>query len=294
MTDVVRYRLDDLRRFASGLGVGVGMPSTRASAFAAQLLWYNTTGASSFGIETLPDWLERMARGEVDPRAEGKVTSEHQGTAVFDGENGLPALILARAGELATEKARDAAIGLVRVANIKATGPAAGIAGEIAFGPFLAAVLGPGPTWSLALPSGDGLPAVFDSTLEFEAVATASNPSSATRPAKASPLALWAPWATAMVPHDGWLIVALGIQAIESLSGFHERVSSTMRMTDEAPGRLLPTTWETRRREARERGIPVTKAVVNRFSEWAGRCGVPLPSPVAQVPPSDRSPRGVM
>lgn len=293
MTDVVRYRLDDLRRLATALGAGVGMTPARASAFASQLVWYDTTGAPSFGIETLPDWLERISKGEVDPQAEGTVTNEHLGTAVLDGGNGLPSLILARASELAIEKARDAAIGLVRVTNINATGPAAGIAAEMAFGPFLSAILGPGPVCSLALPSGDGLPAVFDSTLEFNTVALSSKKTSA-RPTESTPLTLWAPWATAMVPPGGWLVAALGVKAIESLSGFHERVSSTMRLTDEAPGRLLPTTWETRRREARERGLLVTKASLTRFNQWANRLGVPLPSPVTQVPPSDRSPRGAV
>ncbi|WP_406701289.1 Ldh family oxidoreductase [Singulisphaera sp. Ch08] len=292
--DVVRYRLDDLRRFAAALGVGVGLAPPRASAFASQLLWYNTTGAPSCGIETLPLWLERIAKGEVDPRAEGKVTSEHLGTAVFDGSNGLPSLILARAGELAIEKARDAAVGLVRVANLpNAAGPAAGTAAEMAVGPYLSAILGPGPAWTLALPSGDGLPAVFDSTLEFAAV-TPSSKTNAARSTKSTPLPLWAPWATAMVPEGGWLVAALSIKTIESLSGLHERVSSTMRLTDEAPGRLLPTTWEARRREARERGVAVTTVSLTRFHDWANRLGVPLPSPAAQVPPIDRAPHGVV
>lgn len=295
MTDVVRYRLDDLRRLATALGVGVGMAPTRASAWASQVLWYDTTGAPSFGIESLPNWLERISQGEVDPRAEGKVTSEQLGTAVLDGNNGLAGLILARAGELAIEKARDAAIGLVRVVNLKTDGPATGVAAEMAFGPYVAAILGPGPAWSLALPSGEGLPAVFDSRLEFEEVAATSKRSSA-RPAKTTPtpLPLWTPWATALVPEGGWLVAALSVPAIESLSSLHERVSSTMRATDEAPGRLLPAVWESRRRGARERGLSVTTAKLSRLHDWANRLGVPFPSPAAQVPPSDRSPRGAV
>lgn len=297
MTDEVRYRLDDLRRFAIALGVGVGLAPSRASAFASQLLWYDSTGASSNGLETLPDWLEQIEAGEIFPQAEGAVTSEYLGTAVLDGGNGLPSLILARAGELAIEKARDAAIGLVRVTNVRDAGSAAGIAAEMAFGPYLAAILGPGATWSLALPSGDGLPAVFDSALAFQtgAVAPPSKTRSSARATEPTPLSLWIPWATAMVPPGGWLVAALGVTTIESLSGFHERVSGIMRETEEAPGRLLPLTWENRRREARERGLSVTKGSWTRFQHWATRLGVPLPSPAAQVPPADhRSTRGTV
>lgn len=293
MTDAVHYRLDDLRRFATALGVGVGLAPARASALASHLLWYDAAGAPAFGIETLPTWLERVASNEVDPRAEGSITTESLGTAVLDGGNGLAPLILARAGELATEKARDAAVGLVRVANLTAAGPAAGIAAEMAFGPFVAAFLGPGPDWSLALPSGEGLPAVFDSSLEFE-TATTRLKKAAPRPARPTPLTLWAPWASALVPEGGWLVAALSIKAMEPLSTFHERVESTMKEADEGHGRLLPTAWETRRRVAREQGVPVTKASWSRFSEWATRLRVPLPSPAAPMPPSVRSSSGAM
>lgn len=295
MTDAVHYRIDDLRRFATALGVGVGIAPARASALASHLLWYDTAGGPSYGIATLPDWLERVASDGADAEAEGTVTTESLGTAVLNANNGLAPLILARAAALATEKARDAAVGLVRVGGLGhiPTGPTAAIAAEMAIGPVAAAVLGPGPVWSLALPSGEGLPAVFDSMLHFEIDAPSGKKTPARSP-RSNPVALWAPWAAALVPEGGWLVAALSIKAIEPLSTLHERVDCMIRETGEAPGRLLPPTWERRRLAARERGIAVTKPSWARLGEWADRLRVPPPSPAPSAPPSVRSSSDVM
>ena len=144
MSEVLRFRLDDLRRFSVALGAGVGVLPARASALALQLLWFDAAGAPSFGMSTFPDWLERIDRRAVDPVAEGKVAAERTGTAVLDGQNGIPSLVLARAGELAIEKARDAGVGLVRVINAGSSGPAASVAAEMAVGPFVGPVDWPG------------------------------------------------------------------------------------------------------------------------------------------------------
>src|SRR5262245_11673289 len=161
--DAPRYRLDELRRFAAALTAAAGVSPTRASALATQLLWYDAAGCPLHGIQSLAGWLERIESREVDPAAEGRVGPQRRGTAVFDGQNGLPPLILAREAELAVEKARDAGVGLVRLVNVAALGSAAAVAADVAVGPLGAAVLGPRSAWTLALPTAGGLPAVFDS-----------------------------------------------------------------------------------------------------------------------------------
>ena len=50
------------------------------------------------------------------------MTAERSATAVFDGRHGIPLLVLDRAAGLATEKAREMGLGLVRVANLEAPG----------------------------------------------------------------------------------------------------------------------------------------------------------------------------
>ena len=92
-----RYHLDALRRLASGLASNVGVPPARASSLASHLLWFDASGASSHGIATLPTLLERIARREIDPVAEGRAGTERAGTAVFDAQNGLALLALEKA-----------------------------------------------------------------------------------------------------------------------------------------------------------------------------------------------------
>ena len=260
------YRLDGLRRFASGLAVGVGVTPARASAFASQLLWFDAAGASTHGIASLPDWLVRLDRKEIDPIAEGRARSEHAGTALFDGQNGLGPLVLARAAGIAMEKARDVGVGVVRVSGLGPCGPAAPIAAEVAVGPYVAAITGPGPSWAIALPTAEGLPIVSDSALGGET---------------ASPgwLAAWAPWTAALAGVDGWAILAFAVPAFEPLSSFHERVTESLGGLGDGGGRLSPVPWDARRRETREGGIALDEATTAGLRSWADRLGVDWPDP---------------
>ena len=72
MTDVRRFRLDDLRRFILALAAGVGVSTARTSALASNVLWFDAAGAAHLGIATLPDGFGRLASGAIDPRAKGE------------------------------------------------------------------------------------------------------------------------------------------------------------------------------------------------------------------------------
>ncbi len=280
MTDLPRYRLDDLRRFATALGIALGVPPTRAAELASHLLWFDAAGLATFGIATLPAWLERIEARSVEPAVAGRVTAERTSLVVLDGQNGLPPLILARASELAVEKARDAGVGLVRVANLGPTGPAAAVAAEMAVGPVAAAILGPGPSWSWAFPSAEGLPAVFDSALGPGPTRTTTR---SRRPN--SPNLLMAPWIAALAPEGGWLVAAIAVAALESLSSFHERVGATLDAVREWPNGLLPGPWEARRRIAREGGVPLAAEAIEPLTRWGDRLGVEPPPRVEASPP---------
>jgi LDH2 family malate/lactate/ureidoglycolate dehydrogenase len=279
VADVRRYRLDDLRRFATALAAGLGVPPARASALASLALWFDTAGAAPAGLAALPDLLDRIEAGSVDPRAEGAVGAERTATAVFDGRHGIPLLALERAGGLAAEKARDAGVGIVRVQNVGPVASGAVVAAELAVGPLVAVVLGPGPSWSVALPSEEGLPAVFDPSL---AVRGAGGPSrrgsKAARPLPSPEQAV--PWLAPLAPEGGWLVAAVSVASMEPLTTFHRRVADALKGLGEEDGRLLPAPWEARRREARERGMAVAPPAWKALSRRAERLGVETPDPV--------------
>ena len=266
MADVLRYRLDDLRRFATALAVALGIAPARASALATQLLWFHAAGASSHGIATLGDTLDRVEAGTIDPKSEPKVVSERGSTAVLDGRHGVPLLVLDRAAGLATEKARETGVGLVQVRNIGLTGSAAGIAAEMAIGPVSALILGPGSSWSVALPAREGLPAVFD-------------PSIGDREGGRDFDALVAPWASVLTHEGGWLVAAISVTAMEPLATFHERVAEAIQSLDGSAGRLLPGSWDRHRREVREHGVAVEPAAWEALVRRAERQGIAPPAP---------------
>jgi LDH2 family malate/lactate/ureidoglycolate dehydrogenase len=244
----------------------VGLLPARAAALATHLLWFDAAGARDFGIGTLPRWLEQVERGEVDANAEGRVRAERAGVAQFDGQGGVPPLVLARAAGVAIEKARDVGLGAVRVGHLGPAGPAAATAAEVAIGPEVALVLGPGPSWALALPSAEGLPAVFDSAL-------------AGAGGSAGPLPELAPWAL-LVPEGGWLIVALTVTALEPLATFHERVLTATRDWPEGPGRLLPGPWSARRAEFRRQGVAIDSRAWAELRRRAQQIGAESPAPI--------------
>ena len=254
------HRVDELRRFASDLATGLGVPPARASSLATHLLWFDAAGASSHGIATLPKWLDRIDRKEIDPKAEGRAGSEKAGTAVFDAQNGITPLALESAARVASEKARDVGVGIVRVKNLPAGGPAAPAAAGLAIGPNLAVIVGPGPSIAVAVPTSEGLPLVYDSAL------------AGSRDPIPTWMGEWSPWIAAIAGFDGWAILALSVAAFEPLAQFHARIAAN------AGASLVPRAWEIRRAEARERGILLDPATIDALKSWGDRLRVPCPS----------------
>jgi LDH2 family malate/lactate/ureidoglycolate dehydrogenase len=251
----VTMRLDDLRSMASALLSASGMRPDVAATLAGHLLWFDAAGLLDHGIATLPDLLDRIHRGEVDPKTEGKVGPERAALAVLDGQKGAPSRILGRAAQLAAEKAREYGSGIVRVKGIGAFGSAIALVSEIAIGPAIGFAFGPGGAWSAALPSAEGLPVIADAVLGSDPAA----------------LAAFAPWSP-LIGEEGWIIQAVSVPAMEPLASFHERVAH---FAKKANGNILPPDrLESLRREARENGVKVSKATQSALTAWAEKLGI--------------------
>jgi LDH2 family malate/lactate/ureidoglycolate dehydrogenase len=290
-TVIRRYRLDDLRRFAAALGCGGGLATSHALALASHLLWFDAVGAASFGIETLPCWLERIESRKVDLNALEKISAERPSVATIDGNNGIAPLVLERAAELAIEKARDTAISLVQVTRLGRLGSAAAIVAAMAARPVAGFVLGPGRLWSIAIPSPSGLPVLFDSALAGltrvnPAASGAARRGRSSRPAqpRARRLSSFSRdgtpiWSDVLVAEDSWLVGAFAVAEFEPLSDFHDRVGRWLVGLAENPDGLLPASWTDRYNDAHERGVTVTPAVWKALKSWASRLAVPVPEP---------------
>jgi hypothetical protein len=265
------YRLDDLRRFGTALASGVGVAPARASAFVSGLLWYDAADAPSLGIASLPDWIRSIEAAEIDPRAEGTLTREFPATAVMDGGRGLGPLILRRAAEVAQEKAREVGVGMVQVVNLSGTGLAGWVASEIAVGPTVGSVEGPG-VWALALPVAESVPVVID-----------------TRLGEAGPDPSW-PRLAAMPSASGdrdeptWVVTARAVNVFESLASFHARVARAFEEHPAPAGwEVRPDAWQARRLAQIEHGLPLGKSARAGLQAWGRRLDVPWPSPTGRA-----------
>lgn len=239
----------DCRRLAIDLAVAAGLGRDQAVALANHLLWFDAAAAHSLGIASLPSWLQRVRDGEFQSTAETKFLSERAGTAVIDGQQGIPPLVLFRAAGIAGEKARELGTGLVVVRGLGPAPSAAPQAADLALGPFAAVLLGPEGAWSLAVPSGGGLPHVSDAVW-----GDADDP----RPR---------PWGS-LVPQDGWLVAALDVSVLGTLGESRPRG---------AAAGLDTTKWEAARAALHERGLALTGKVVKELSRAAEALGVALP-----------------
>src|SRR5262249_26154716 len=154
-------------------------------------------------------------QGEFDVASEGKIVSEHPGTVVCEARRGLPPLILNRAADIASEKARDVGVGLVRVKDLAECGPAAPVVAQMALGPEIGVIFGPGASVALAIPSAEGLPALCDTALE-PAAGSDRSPHAKLDPARF-------PWSVLATERD-LVVLAVAVKSFEALGTFLERV----------------------------------------------------------------------
>ena len=263
-----RVALDELRRFGVAVLTAQGWTAVQAGAIAGYHLWLDAAGASGSGISALSGLLESVAAGAVKPKETGRLTSERAAAAVLHAESAAPVLVLSRAGEIATEKAREAGVGLVRVAGLKDAGmPMAPIVAEIAVGPYVGLALGPGSAWSVAIPTLGGLPAVIDTTL--------GGGKGAKRPKGHAAL-------RELLPAAGWLMggesVTVGAIHIGMFEN-GERFRALLASWSDQPGAWLSETHSRLRDAANRDGLALERKAVERLNALAEAHGVaPLPS----------------
>lgn len=240
----IRVKPDEARRLAIEAALKAGLNRDQAGSLAASLLWFDTAGFPSMGLAALPDWLDRIAQGAIDPKAEPTISRERAGTAQIDGRNGLPQATLARAATIAGQKARELGLAIVRVQGIAPIQSAAPAAADLAIGPLAGLAIGPSGAWTIALPTVGGPPLVYDSAFG--------------EPNPAESASLTAPWLP-LLPDGGWLLLALNLPAFEPLDSFQRRAVEAA--SRPGSGRVDPHAWEDRRLAFQEHGIELPDSI---------------------------------
>ncbi len=113
-----------LRDFTARALRQAGLPDADAETVAGLMLEADLVGADAHGIFRLPQYVQRLAAGGVNPRPDIQVKRTAPATAMVDGDNGMGHLVMARAAETAVELARECGVGWVGATRSNHAGPA--------------------------------------------------------------------------------------------------------------------------------------------------------------------------
>ncbi len=115
MQEVVHHEL--LREFTTRVLVACGVPDADAELSSRVLLASDLRGIESHGVARLHLYVDWLAKGKINPRAQIKVLRETGSTALVDGDNGLGLVVGPKANLMAMEKAVACGSGWVSVRN---------------------------------------------------------------------------------------------------------------------------------------------------------------------------------
>ena len=103
------------------LEAGGALPG-HASIVADHLAEANLAGHDSHGFIRIPQYLEGIREGKLDPKAEPEVVRERGGIILIDGHSTFGQVVATRAAEMAIEKAREHGISMATMGNLDHTG----------------------------------------------------------------------------------------------------------------------------------------------------------------------------
>ena len=125
MTDAsVRVGVAALREFIAAAFRHLGMPEGDAETVAALMAEADLQGSDGHGVIRLPQYARRIRAGGVNLRPAIRTVQERPSMALLDGDNGMGHLVMARAAELAIDKARVAGVAWVGARMSNHAGPA--------------------------------------------------------------------------------------------------------------------------------------------------------------------------
>jgi LDH2 family malate/lactate/ureidoglycolate dehydrogenase len=106
-----------LRDLAERLLVAVDVPSDEAALVADTLATADARGMNSHGVMRLPVYVEKVRGGGFKAGKKGRVLRETSSSVLIDAEQGLGAVVMVRAVQEATAKARETGVGIAGVTN---------------------------------------------------------------------------------------------------------------------------------------------------------------------------------
>src|ERR1700687_2299364 len=121
---VTRIGFARLRDFIGASLRSLGLPDQDALTVASLMAEADLQGSDGHGVIRLPQYATRIRAGGINLRPDIRVLQERSGMALIDGDNGMGHLVMARAAELAIDKARTAGVAWVGARMSNHAGPA--------------------------------------------------------------------------------------------------------------------------------------------------------------------------
>ena len=110
------------------------------------LVWANLRGGDGHGVSRLPRYLNLIARGEIDPKAQPRIVHDRAATLMIDAGHGFGPVAIMWAAALAVERAKQTGICLALIRQTTHTGAIGRYAQWIAERGCAAVLMGAGPT----------------------------------------------------------------------------------------------------------------------------------------------------
>jgi len=109
----ILLRPEAIEDFCERLLIGAGVPDAKARLVAESLVAGSLRGVDSHGVQLLAFYLEKLAKGDMDPHADGRVVSESGACLLYDGQNALGQVVSAICCDHAIRLARELGAGVV-------------------------------------------------------------------------------------------------------------------------------------------------------------------------------------
>lgn len=138
-------KVEDLFDFCLTILKCVGVKEEDAKIISDNLTLANLRGVDSHGVARLPNYVERVLRGYINPQGPIEIVREHGATALIDAHNNFGQVAAMRATNLAAEKARKFGVSSVGVKNANHFGMAAYYALKLTERKLIGIVLSNGP-----------------------------------------------------------------------------------------------------------------------------------------------------
>jgi L-2-hydroxycarboxylate dehydrogenase (NAD+) len=119
-----RVSFAQLRTFITTAMEGLGLPKADAATVGRLMAEAELQGSDGHGVIRLLPYARRIRAGGMNLKPDIRVVEERPGMALLDGDNGMGHLVMARAAEIAVQKARVCGIGWVGARLSNHAGPA--------------------------------------------------------------------------------------------------------------------------------------------------------------------------